>query len=163
MVLIVERQQDGRFALKKLDQGEERTLCPDLRALAPERDPESFRLADVVLRGSVENKLLLSLLTTAYTAENGNIEAVYGGFAVDADTGETTLLSLTNHYSATTVPVQVLDSHGPKLLIFADISETVDKAANALVQRRRMGLIDPQDYLNGRAAYQMVDSLREFG
>lgn len=160
---FVERQRDGSVALKKLDRGEERTLCPDLRAFAPERDPESFRLADVVLRGSVENKLLVNLLTKAHTAENGNIEAVYSGLAVDADTGEITPLSLTNHYSATTVPVQVLDSHGPKLLVFADISETADKAANALVHRRRMGLIDPQDYLNGHAEYQMVDSLRDFG
>lgn len=160
---FVARQQDGSFALKKLDQGKERTLCPDLRTLAPERDPGSFRLADVVLRGSVENKLLLNLLTKAYTAENGSIEAVYGGFAVDMDTGETAPLPLTNHYSATTVPVQVLDAHGPKLLVFANVSQTVDKAANALYLQRRMGLIDPQDYLNGRAEYQMIDSLRDFG
>ena len=159
---FVELQKDGSYALKKLDRGKESTLCPDLRALAPERDPETFRLADMVLRGGVENKLLLNLLTEAYTAENGNIEAVYGGFAVDMDTGEAAPLSLTNHYSATTVPVQVLDAHGPKLLVFAEISETVDKAANALVHRRRMGLIDPQDYLNGRAEYQMIDSLRDF-
>lgn len=156
-------QQEGGFALKKLEQGKVSTLCPDLRAFAPERDPESFRLADVVLRGSVKNKLLLNLLTKAYTAENGNIEAVYSGFAVDADTGETTPLTLTNTYSATTVPVQVLDAHGPKLLVFADISQTVDKAANALSLRRRMGLIAPEDYLNGRAEYQMIDSLRDFG
>ena len=122
----------------------------------------SALVADVVLRGSVGNKLLMNFLTRAYLAENGNIEAVYGGFAVDMDTGEITSLPLTNYYAATTVPVQVLDTHGPKLLVFAQIEQTVDPVKNMLSLRRRMGLIAPEDYLAGRAEYQMVQSLRDF-
>ena len=155
-------QPDGSLALKRMEKGAERTLCPDLRTLAPERDPADIGMADVVLRGSVGNKLLMNFLTRAYLAENGNIEAVYSGFAVDMDTGEITSLPLTNYYAATTVPVQVLDTHGPKLLVFAQIEQTVDPVKNMLSLRRRMGLIAPEDYLAGRTEYQMVQSLRDF-
>lgn len=161
----IELEDDHRLSLKRLVSAgtEPIILCEDLRTLMGNRNVDEVVVNDAVIRGTLNEYLLMNILTDSYISETGNIELVYDGIAVNVNTGKLIPLLLKNHYNATTVPDQILDSHGPKLLVFADISQTINWQENTLSFQRKMALISEQDYLNGHANYQMINSVRDFG
>lgn len=160
----VEKRPEGGISLKKTvpSTGKTQVLIDNFSDTILGEGANSLTVDDIVFRNFVNGKLLLNCMADAYIAENGDMEMVFSGLSVDSETGETNLLRLTNHYNATTVPVDILAVCGDRLLVFADITSRSAPGSDMLVLQRRLGLICAEDYLNSRPTYQMIDSVRPF-
>lgn len=141
---------------------EHQLLIENLSEALFTENAEQLNVEDIVFRNYVDGHLLFNVLTDQYISNNGNIELVFSGFAIDVETGVLKQINLTNYYNATTVPVDIIAKCGDDLLVFADITQSSGENKNSRLIERKIALITTEDYLDSKPNYRMIDTLRNF-
>ncbi len=160
----VEESKNHTISMKKIltSTEEHQLLIENLSEALFTENAEQLNVEDIVFRNYVDGHLLFNVLTDQYISNNGNIELVFSGFAIDVETGVLKQINLTNYYNATTVPVDIIAKCGDDLLVFADITQSSGENKNSRLIERKIALITTEDYLDSKPNYRMIDTLRNF-
>lgn len=116
---------------------------------------------EVFLRGRVNEYVIVNVMASNMLKENGNIELVFQNYAINIDTGEMRELSLSNYYSATQVPIQIIAQFSDKFPVHAKVEEVTNANSPIPLTERSPGIISKEDYLASAPNYQMITSLRK--
>lgn len=162
-LFFLKNNGEGQYALEKINtQTMEQTIVvSDFSQTNIQTPIPNNPFSEVFLRGRVNEYVIVNVMASNTLKENGNIELVFQNYAINIDTGEMRELSLSNYYSATQVPIQIIAQFGDKLLVHAKVEEVTNANSPIPLTERSLGIISKEDYLTSAPNYQMITSLRK--
>lgn len=162
-LFFLKNNGEGQYALEKINTQtmEQTTVVPDFSQTNIQTPIPNNKFSEVFLRGRVNEHVIVNVLASNTLKDNGDIELVFQNYAINIDTGEMKELGLSNYYSATQVPVEIVAQFGDKLLVHAKIDEVRTEKSAMPVTQRSLGIISKEDYLASAPNYQMIASVRK--
>lgn len=130
---------------------EDSTILPDIKSTVTLDEANN-----VFIRTFVDEWAIVTAEEQMYMAENGNMEIVFRGYAINTQTGEIKSIGLSNHYNATQLPVQIYAENGDALLVEAEVKEENNPNGVMNLLRKRFAMIAKSDYINSVANYSYI-------
>lgn len=132
---------------------EQHILCPDLKKIAV---PYTFD--DLFVRRFIGEWAIINSMNSITVESNRDLELTYKCYAINMRTSEIKEIRLSNHYNATTRPLEVYACFDDKLLVDAQVKE--EKSDDGMMNRitTTLGIISVEDYLSSIANYSLINA-----
>jgi hypothetical protein len=163
-LFYLKKNPNNRYSLSRIDTktGTETVIIEDFSNTNIETSIPTRPFGDTFMVNQVDDKLLINHFYSKEMLENGNLEYLLTCYAVDINNGDMLEITLSNYYSATGAPIEVVAQFGDKLLVFADIEDIYEEGSTLPMPVKRFGIISVEDYFASNPNYEMIDTIRYY-